>query len=238
MPRAAPKSRRRWSSFRASGMSAQGMPPLLFQLGRAALAATSGAEQDSIRRQLAALAAFDADELDLRLRETLGLATHRLDAWATGLASQALDSQRDARPTGMQIGGYGWVENLRRDKSVRASQGHVLAPSLAHAASAAVLRAGWQAFGGNGAKPDPGLAVRLEFGTGAYRPCAARRPACGQSARRAARPAHRANLHDAALDVWIDKLRARVAAATATATRASRSTASRCGTCGARRRAS
>src|SRR4029077_3453303 len=126
---------------RASGMSAQGMPPLLFQLGRAALAATSGAEQDSIRRQLTALAAFDADELALRLRETLGLATHRLDAWATGLASQALDAQRDAHPTGIQIGGVGWVENLRRDKHVRASQGFVLAPSLAHAASAAVLRA-------------------------------------------------------------------------------------------------
>lgn len=201
-------------SYRAAGMATQGMPPLLFQLGRAALAATSGAEQDSIRRQLASLADYDAEELDLRLREALGLATHRLDAWATGLASQALDAQRDARPTGVQIGGYGWVENLRRDEKVRDSQGHLLAPSLAHAASAAVLRAGWQAFGGKGAKPDPGLAVRLDSaqvrtGRALLDGLRAGEPLGDQLGQRVER-----SLHDAALDVWIDKLRARVASAT------------------------
>ena len=200
------------ATFRAAGMSAQGTPALLFQLGRAALAATSGAEQDSIRRQLASLAAFDADELELRLREALGLATHRLDAWATGLASQALDAMRDTRPTGLQIGGYGWVANLRRDEKLRDSQGHLLAPSLAHAASAAVLRAGWGAFGGDGNRSDPGLAVRLDSaqvrtGRALLDGMRAGHPLGEQLGQRIER-----SLHDAALDTWIDKLRARLAA--------------------------
>ena len=111
-------------AFRAAGMSAQLVPPLLFQLARAALAATEGVEQESVRKQLQALAAFSPEELQLRLRETLGLATHRLDAWATGLASEALFALREKRPDGLQIGAYGWVENLRRDEQMRQSEGH------------------------------------------------------------------------------------------------------------------
>ena len=148
----------------------------------------------------------------MRLREALGLATHRLDAWATGLASQALDAMRDTRPTGLQIGGYGWVENLRRDEKLRDSQGHLLAPSLAHAASAAVLRAGWGAFGGDGNRSDPGLAVRLDSaqvrtGRALLDGMRAGHPLGEQLGQRIER-----SLHDAALDTWIDKLRARLAA--------------------------
>lgn len=202
------------ASFRAAGMSAQGVPPLLFQLGRAALAATSGAEQEAIRRQLALLAAYGADELDLRLREALGPATHRLDAWATGLASQALDKQRDARPAGLQIGAYGWVENLRRDEKVRDSLGHLLAPSLAHAASAAVLRAGWQAFGGDGPRPDPGLAVRLDSAQVRTARALLDGLRAGETLGDLLGQRFERGLHDGSLDAWIDKLRVRVAAAT------------------------
>lgn len=202
------------AGYRASGMSAERIPPLLFQLARAALAATSGAEQEAIRQQLARLAGFDAGELELRLRETLGLVTHRLDAWATGLASEALFAQRVKRPAGLQVGAYGWVEQLRRDEGLRASQGHLLAPSLTHAATAAVLRAGWQAVGGQ----DPALAVdlssaRVRTGRALLDGLRAGRPLGELLGGRFERA-----LHERGLDRLIDPVRERVAAAAGAAT--------------------
>ncbi|HTV17400.1 MAG TPA: hypothetical protein VMG12_01975, partial [Polyangiaceae bacterium] len=76
--------------FRAREMSGDRPPPLLFQLGRAALAATEGNARTRVQKQLDTLAALAPDELELRLRESLGLGTHRLDAWATALAAEAL----------------------------------------------------------------------------------------------------------------------------------------------------
>jgi hypothetical protein len=83
-------------------------------------------------------------ELTRLLRESLGLATHRLDAWFSSLANQQLAALRAKRPTGMQVAGYGWVVNLEPDDGRGAdSHGFVHAPSLDHAATAAVLRSAW-----------------------------------------------------------------------------------------------
>ncbi len=83
-------------------------------------------------------------ELTRLLRESLGLATHRLDAWMSSLADEHLASLRATTPTGMQVGGYGWVVNLESDESGGAdSHGFIHAPSLDHAATAAVLRSAW-----------------------------------------------------------------------------------------------
>lgn len=73
--------------------------------------------------------------------ETLDCASHRLDAWVTSMASSRLDSLRRERPTGVHIGGYGWVEGLRPGTGGR-SQGYVHAPSVGQATTAAMLLSG------------------------------------------------------------------------------------------------
>lgn len=78
------------------------------------------------------------------LSETLDLCSHRLDAWITSSATKRLKQLREKHPTGIAIGGYGWVEDLKQDTENRASDGFIHAPSLAHATTAAVLRSGYQ----------------------------------------------------------------------------------------------
>jgi hypothetical protein len=121
-------------------------------------------------RTLTALETVPAEELSLLTAETVDLFSHRLDAWITSLATRRLRDLRAAQPRGCHIGGFGWVESLKpapsappmpspppgfTDVIVREDDTYVLAPSLHHAASAAVLRAGFdshtdaQAFGVN-----------------------------------------------------------------------------------------
>ncbi len=82
-------------------------------------------------------------------RETLGAWSYRLDAWYTALAAWRLENHRATAPRGLQVGAFGMLVNVR-PRDAAASGGFVLAPSLAHATTAAVLRSGWQAFGGAG----------------------------------------------------------------------------------------
>jgi hypothetical protein len=95
-------------------------------------------------KALGALAGMSTTDLDRALREALDLCSHRLDAWYTSLASLRLDTVR--RQSGNQqtiyLGAYGWVENVRPETATP-SWGYVHAPSLAHAATAAVLRSGY-----------------------------------------------------------------------------------------------
>jgi hypothetical protein len=124
--------------------------PLLYQLLDKVVESVSTFEGLGYSNALATLRSVSVDELTLRLRETLGLATHRLDAWITGFARERLDALRadGAHPKGLQLGGFSWVEDLKPDKKgTRESQGFIHAPSLAHAATAAVLRAGYNAHG-------------------------------------------------------------------------------------------
>lgn len=89
-------------------------------------------------------------ELERLMRETLGLASHRLDAWYTSIAAYRLAEKRSVNPTGLQIGGYGWLIDLKPSTSQTQSQGFIHAPTMNHAATAAVLRSGWTAFSGEG----------------------------------------------------------------------------------------
>ncbi|WP_282607798.1 hypothetical protein [Pelagibius sp. Alg239-R121] len=84
-------------------------------------------------------------ELERLTRETLGLAMYRLDAWVTSRAAERLAKKRQLK-AGAQIGGYGWLLDLKRSDNPT-SQGFIHAPSLTHAATAAVLRSGWSAYG-------------------------------------------------------------------------------------------
>lgn len=101
---------------------------------------------------LEALATRNADELDWTFRGVLDCMSYRLDAWISSLANRRLTDVR-TRPesaSGTHIGGYGWLEDLRPDPKGSDSLGYVMAPSLAHAATAAILRSGYLAHSDGG----------------------------------------------------------------------------------------
>jgi hypothetical protein len=101
------------------------------------------ADLTEVRDALRWLAAQPPAALERLLAETLDLSGHRLDAWITAVATARLRAQRavPANATGMHIGGYGLVEDLK-PAAGPSSTGYVHAPSLAHATTAAVLRSG------------------------------------------------------------------------------------------------
>jgi hypothetical protein len=82
----------------------------------------SEAEAAFVKEQLAALAVLapaTTASLERCLVEHLDCCQYRLDAWETGLFKQRLDEQRRSnsyldRRTGIYLGAFGWVENLRR----------------------------------------------------------------------------------------------------------------------------
>src|SRR5260221_11087628 len=121
------------------------------------------------RAALQILAHLPTAELERLLTETLDTASHRIDAWITSLASSRLSAMRERRPAGVHFGAYAWVENLtakfltRRhpvtlpDGTVVSAQndsgGFMHAPTLTHAAAAAVMRNAY--IGGvGGQQPD------------------------------------------------------------------------------------
>lgn len=134
--------------------------PLLYQLLDPFVTTLPNAQRTSFARALRRLSNVPADELELRLRETLGLGSYRIDAWFTSLARKRLFDARNKTPEGLAAGGFGCVVDLKPSKARKASQGFIHAPSQAQAVTAAVLRSGWSAHGTQAA--DSPLAVNLE----------------------------------------------------------------------------
>ena len=106
----------------------------------------------------AVLCTIDPASFESSLRETLDVFSHRLDAWITSLAARRLDAMRSTEPSGLVIGAYGWIEDLAPRTDLTPAdplpagfdqafssplQTYIHAPSLHHAATAAVLRAGY-----------------------------------------------------------------------------------------------
>lgn len=79
-------------------------------------------------------------DIDRLFRETLDLCTHRLDGWITSFAAKRLQAMRESEPTGVYLGAYGYVENLKKSTNDLETDGYIHAPSTAHSAAAAVLR--------------------------------------------------------------------------------------------------
>ncbi|MFC0006314.1 hypothetical protein [Micromonospora siamensis] len=116
------------------------------------------------------------DLLDGLVRGGLDLAAHRLDAWIGSFANRRLDHLRGRQPHALAVGGFGWLANVAPapltavDKlppnepgplyTDAANAGHVLAPSLQHATTAAILHAGYVARGGRAGRPGA-VAVNL-----------------------------------------------------------------------------
>ncbi|MEP6733164.1 MAG: hypothetical protein ABJE10_21150 [bacterium] len=111
-----------------------------------------------------ALESLPTAELDRLFTETLDCCSHRVDAWVTALATERLNALRSAQPTGVHLGAFAWVENLRpvaarqtrtlpggRSASIQpADGGFIHAPSMTHASAAAVLRNGYLSRSGPG----------------------------------------------------------------------------------------
>jgi hypothetical protein len=180
-----------WEVFRAPASSivqAEPGTPLLQLLHAPQLAGGAG---DGVREQregLNALRAMSTARLERALVEHVDTLSYRLDAWQTSLFSRRLHRQRrmDApvaeRRTGVYLGAYGYLEELRPAPARRAkvrddtlpeplregvenlfhetgSGGFVHAPSLNHATAAALLRNGYLTHATPG-QPDA-LAVNL-----------------------------------------------------------------------------
>lgn len=85
------------------------------------------------------------EELARLLSEHFDAVSRRLDVWFTGATNERLLAQRAgaaAPPPAPAVGAYGYLTDVRPRTDPR-SHGHLHAPSLAHAATAAVLRSGY-----------------------------------------------------------------------------------------------
>ncbi len=128
------------------------------------------------RASLAHLKSLDAGRLEELMKGALDLCSHRLDAWITSFATKRLDEMRKANPTGVLLGGYGWVMNLKPATAQQQvptppgekgsvffstnNPGFVHTPSLAQASTVAILRSGHLAHSG-GQNPNDLLAIDL-----------------------------------------------------------------------------
>ncbi len=122
------------------------------------------------RTSLAFLGALAVPRLEQLMTGALDLCSHRLDAWITSLATKRLARMRKTTPTGVLLGGYGWVINLKLAPAQvvvppppgeeapivqsPVNPGFVHTPSLSQAATVAVLRSGHLAHASNPAQSD------------------------------------------------------------------------------------
>ena len=86
-------------------------------------------------------------------REALDVQSHRLDAWVTAFAYQRLMTLRGVHRTGLYLGAYGWLENIKapppEDGSSKSQGGFIHAPSLNQATAGAVVRNAYLTQEGN-----------------------------------------------------------------------------------------
>lgn len=115
------------------------------------------------------VAAATAEQLAPHVAGALDAASHRIDAWATSLATRRLATLRGDSPAGVVVGGYGWIEGLRRDPGEPVTEvvagesgpmrreaedpGFLHAPSIHQAQVAAMLRNVHLAHGGGDDDP-------------------------------------------------------------------------------------
>ena len=121
------------------------------------------------RNSLRVLEGVPTAELHRLFTETLDAYSHRLDAWVTSLATRRLAALREAHPRGVWLGCYGWVQDLVPDPAADVVEvtlpdtsvvqaridavGYTLAPSMQHAATAAVLRSAYVSRTGDDREP-------------------------------------------------------------------------------------
>jgi hypothetical protein len=82
---------------------------------------------NDFRAGLGRLAQLPTAELDRLLTETLDACSHRLDVWATAIATSLLKRARASQSTALHLGCYGWVEDVRPEAARLPVQGAELA---------------------------------------------------------------------------------------------------------------
>lgn len=124
-----------------------------------------------LRSAMNKLAVLPVAQLERHLSDHVDLCTYRLDAWQTGLFYKKLGQKRAAKPTGLYIGAYGWVNDLQKENrsalppgvipeklrpeneapafKLQLNAGFVHTPSLNHATAAGLLLAGHHNHGLN-----------------------------------------------------------------------------------------
>ncbi|HJR50021.1 MAG TPA: hypothetical protein VJ794_02885, partial [Gemmatimonadales bacterium] len=131
----------------------------------------AGGRSSALADQLAALDLLEQAStaaLERAFAEHVDLCSYRWDAWVLSLVNERLAAMRGARPLGIYLGAFAWLEGLAPETASRptvelgddlakvfapagtplpvrdpANAGHVLAPSQNHAVTAAVLRSGY-----------------------------------------------------------------------------------------------
>ena len=184
--------------------------PLLKQLAQAASKNLENGERDGFKKALEGLASLPPASLEWHMRETLGLASNRLDAWLTSLATRRMREM--AKDTRAQYGGYGFVLDLKPGPPSE-TKGFIHAPSMQLATTAGILRSAWLNHGDEDAASP--LAINLRSGrlrdaTRLFEGVAQGRSVgdiLGQDFERA--------VHDAGDDVALDIIRSAVLAAMA-----------------------
>jgi hypothetical protein len=89
-------------------------------------AASPFAQLNDFRASLSRLAALSTAELDRLLTETLDAFSHRLDVWATGIATALLNRTRARQNNSIGLGCYGWVEDVQAETGRAPIQGSEL----------------------------------------------------------------------------------------------------------------
>ena len=178
------------------------------------------------RSSLGHLSGLDTENLSLLLQATLDLSSYRLDAWITSFATRRLATMTARGPVSPVIGGYGWVENLRLAQlpaplpaaslppgetaplyPLPNDSGFIHAPSMAHAAAAALLR---NAHLGPSGVPDADGPFAIDLSSRRVREASRLLDGVRQGQPLGALLGYRIerNLHDLRLDRFIAPLRA------------------------------
>lgn len=89
------------------------------------------------RDAMTALAAAPIDERRIAVASALDVASHRVDAWATGIV--AARQRALSTDEGITIGAFGYLEDLRLGVAAREPEGWLHAPSPSHAVAEGVL---------------------------------------------------------------------------------------------------
>lgn len=129
------------------------------------------------RASLSHLKSLDIATLEQLMTGTLDLCSHRLDAWITSFATKRLAEMREKDPSGVLLGGYGWVMNLKPAEAQAQvatpggeqgpvfqsgrNPGFIHTPSLTQASAVAILRSGHLAHSSGDQTPDDLLAIDL-----------------------------------------------------------------------------
>lgn len=89
------------------------------------------------RDAMTALGAAPIDERRTAVASALDIASHRVDAWATGVA--AARHRRLSGGEGMTLGAFGYVESITLGSDAHEREGWLHAPSPSHAVAAGIL---------------------------------------------------------------------------------------------------